>query len=597
MSKKTGSGRHVTLSVRAFTGLGPGGEGRSEAELNIVPGKNGVLTPRPARARLTLGGKPLIIDGSPADAVCAGGELCLLTAAQLLRAGRRIFSPGSTEEPRRLIPFGSSFFILPDGLLVSGDGASVRRAGAVNVCAQAPVVTLSLRDGSSPVIEQESAAPADGSCRIFTGQDGTRRLMKWDSASTRWTDAGPVSVVVSCPGIGVSLRPGDGVVISGSGSADVNGAHILTGASDGTIVFDGLASPGTRKAGTTAARPFPMLENGIFFDERIWGSSPDGSAVIACKRSDPLNFAEVCGGVRVAVDTPGPFTASAVLGGRLFFLKEDGIYRIVKKTSSKNGSTVSAYSYEYIPARGPAASCRRAVAAAGGRLIWPAGAGLVVFDGSGCTAAGLAPDSARELPSPAQKVYEAAFGEPFVPADRAAAACAGESGSLLLFAAQNGAFLTVYDTASGETHITDAPSVVSFVDMNGSLIAVTEQDGGIGFTAMDGSDLPDPAALGGDGWQELGGPRWLAGIPLSERRPGRLTGVSAGVILPEGSFINVFAVAGEDKAVKFFSRTGPLRERAAGRAITAPSGGTAVYICGAGPAGITGLDCETTEEE
>ncbi len=286
--------------------------------------------------------------GAPAgDRVCAaelGGILYALSDGVLYAGSRELLRlDGPQEDERELIPYCGDLLILPDGLRVSPDG-SVAACAATNVCTNV-TVTMSAADGRPLTAASSPSAPGEAKIYYVNG----RAVVKAVDDRGELLETGPVTVTLSAPGIGASLRRGDSIGLSGAGS--LSGRYVLTGASSGAVSFEGFTDL-TTLASARVYRSLPRLRRGVVHDGRIWAGSADGGAVCACPPGDCLDMSGGGDGIKIDVRGGGPFVASFVSAGRLYFAKADGIYEIIKKTASKDASTVTSWTYRLTPTPG-----------------------------------------------------------------------------------------------------------------------------------------------------------------------------------------------------------------------------------------------------
>ncbi len=332
-------------TVRSFFGLNrqPSiGIGEASDEVNLCDEYYPFLCPRREAVRLTDSfGKcrSLTGGGQPSWIVETDGG----TAAKLFYAGRDtglVLTPGE----KQCAAMGTKIVVFPDKAsydTVTGEteylDASFTSADGVSVN-----FTLSRLDGGEYEYDSSPAAPespADGALWCDTSTDPAS-LMKYSATSGVWVAVDSTYVKISTPGIGRAFSEGDGVTVSSSSVASLNGGAVVALCGDDFIVIPGIiTAPSVQTTPVTVERRAPALDFVVEYSNRLWGCrsglSNDGvlvNEIYASALGDAKNWNRFSGLVSdsyaAGVGSDGPFTGAAVFLGYVMFFKERCVHKV-----------------------------------------------------------------------------------------------------------------------------------------------------------------------------------------------------------------------------------------------------------------------------
>ncbi|MCR5042281.1 MAG: hypothetical protein K6C36_09330 [Clostridia bacterium] len=276
---------------------------------------------------------------------------------------------------RSLTAAGDRLFIFPDGLCADPLTAAVERVFRIYTAQSAVACSCRKNDGTA-VTFADPSAPAQGECAVFY-EDGVRTLRSWDAAGGSWVEVCGTTVRLACAGIGEGFSAGDGVTLTGFG--DLDGDRVVTAVTGNYLELEGFTAETGFSAGASIIRPCPELTAPLCADGRLWGADGDGN-VVGSAPGRPGVFLPCAGGVRIRRPTPDAVTGSAVLGDRVWFFTSSSAFCPVKKTASRNGTTVTAWSAKTLALPGPLSG--DTVVRIKNSLFWLSAEGLTEFDGA-----------------------------------------------------------------------------------------------------------------------------------------------------------------------------------------------------------------------
>lgn len=289
-------------------------------------------------------------------------------------------TPAVTSD-RIFVGMGGYMVIFPEKLYINttDEATSVMQSlDAENTTSGNVSVSLCDLDGEAINAPTEKPAnPANGDYWVDTS---TGTLMQWSSASSMWVQIPTTYIAVTSTGIGVGLKKGDGVEISGLAAPSLNGSYIIYAVTDDSIVYTGFLNGAyTQTDPVTVSRKAPDMDFVVEYNNRLWGCSSAKHEIYACKLGDPTNWRCYEGlasdSYAVTVGSPEEFTGAAVLGGNILFFKEDKIIKIFGTAPSN---------FQLIETRVPGISkgSHKSPIVIGNILYYLSERGVMAYDGS-----------------------------------------------------------------------------------------------------------------------------------------------------------------------------------------------------------------------
>jgi hypothetical protein len=184
---------------------------------------------------------------------------------------------------------------------------------------------------------------------------------------------------LSAAGINSGFKQYDGVSISGSNVAVINGSKIIQNIGDGYIIVSakGVAST-TQAAGITISRTVPQMDFLTENNNRVWGCSSAKHEVYASKLGDPFNwncYEGIATDSYIAtIGSDGDFTGAISFGGYVLFFKEDRIHKV-------HGSKPGNFQIYETACRGIAAGSEKSAAIVNETLYYMSRSGIMRYSG------------------------------------------------------------------------------------------------------------------------------------------------------------------------------------------------------------------------
>lgn len=367
--------------------------------LNLTSDNYPVLSTRPRRGtwcRATGGTQDamqgLFAFGSDVlDAVSVNGGIVFCTRDGIYASGNRL--PGILPDRmrRRISPFGKNFFIIPDGAFISESGGSYTFAYAGVSNTVSGEVSIYMSDENSvervpgTVSVNPPAAPLNGDSWLDTSVSPARYRV-YSSASEEWETSESCYVTLSGSQIGISLRKGDTVTVSGCSVSSLNGSKTLVNASAGNVTFCGVSAAASQQNGfICVTRRMPVLDFIVEHNNRLWGcrygENDEGefvNEIYASKLGDALSWF-ACDGISTdsycaSVGCPGEFTGVGKTDGSIVFFKEDYIIKV-------RGSEPSDFQVLTLCAKGIQSGSDRSCVSVNGVLFYKSCEGITAYDG------------------------------------------------------------------------------------------------------------------------------------------------------------------------------------------------------------------------
>ena len=438
------------LAVDQFPGLDrrPGsGAGCMWDMKNLWSGGYPALEVRPKRSVMASLTKPHGFLGREA-LVWVDGTALYINGAQT--------EPVLTDGDKRLVNMGAYLLIWPDKVYINtrdfSDWGSLE-----NTRQTSGEVTFTLcdRDGAAlgdyTVRTYAPGEPETGDLWLDTSRPECV-MRRYDGSA--WLEVENVCTKVSAANIGRGFSAGDGVTLSGCGSSEVNGLHVLQAVGNDWLVVPALCRTlDSQTAVVTALRTVPDMDFVVEQGNRLWGCKygiVGGEAVneiYACKLGDFRNWNSFAGlstdSYAAARGSDGPFTGAAACMGGVVFFKENCMERIYPAAGGGHQIVT-------VPCSGVRRGAERTVAVSDGVVYYLGNDGVYAFDGSMpvCVSRALG-----------DKRYIGGVG-------------GGESGRYWLAAkeAAGTTELLVYDTQRKLWHRQDTVEVMDFVRQDGVML-------------------------------------------------------------------------------------------------------------------------------
>ena len=347
-----------------------------------------------------------------------------------------------TDSPKQLVSMGAYVIIFPDKKYINtADLADFGNLEAEFTSAGTVKFTPVDGDGK-PLIPaytqpEEPEKPENGALWLDTS--GAGALLQWSAGTGMWVSVDNTLVRISCPNMGVSFRPGDGVHLTGV-PAGVETSGVIADCGRDYVTVPGLLErEASLDTPVTVGRYLPLMDMVLECGNRLWGcryglnrAGAVVNEIYASKLGDFRNW-NCFQGVStdsycVSLGNDGPFTGAVQHLGYPVFFREDCIHRLY-------GSTPATFRLQTTPCPGVQQGCSRSLARVGQMLYYKSPTGVCAYDGA--------------VPvTVSQKLG-------VMPCTRAAAGALGDKYYLCIQEEETTGQLWVYDTARGLWHRED----------------------------------------------------------------------------------------------------------------------------------------------
>ena len=364
-----------------------------------------------------------------------------------------------TDGPKQLVSMGAYVIIFPDKKYINT--ADLSDSGNLEAeFTSAGTVKFTPVDGEGkPLIPaytqpEEPEKPENGALWLDTS--GAGALLQWSAGTGMWVSVDNTLVRISCPNMGVSFRPGDGVQLTGV-PAGVETSGVIADCGRDYVTVPGLLERETSlDTPVTVGRYLPLMDMVLECGNRLWGcryglnrAGAVVNEIYASKLGDFRNW-NCFQGVStdsycVSLGADGPFTGAVQHLGYPVFFREDCIHRLY-------GSTPATFRLQTTPCPGVQQGCSRSLARVGQMLYYKSPTGVCAYDGA--------------VPvTVSQKLG-------VMPCTRAAAGALGDKYYLCIQEEETTGQLWVYDTARGLWHREDDTRVRCFCTCRDDLFFV-----------------------------------------------------------------------------------------------------------------------------
>ena len=364
-----------------------------------------------------------------------------------------------TDSPKQLVSMGAYVIIFPDKKYINT--ADLSDSGNLEAeFTSAGTVKFTPVDGDGkPLIPaytqpEEPEKPENGALWLDTS--GAGALLQWSAGTGMWVSVDNTLVRISCPNMGVSFRPGDGVQLTGV-PAGVETSGVIADCGRDYVTVPGLLErEASLDTPVTVGRYLPLMDMVLECGNRLWGcryglnrAGAVVNEIYASKLGDFRNW-NCFQGVStdsycVSLGADGPFTGAVQHLGYPVFFREDCIHRLY-------GSTPATFRLQTTPCPGVQQGCSRSLARVGQMLYYKSPTGVCAYDGA--------------VPvTVSQKLG-------VMPCTRAAAGALGDKYYLCIQEEETTGQLWVYDTARGLWHREDDTRVRCFCTCRDDLFFV-----------------------------------------------------------------------------------------------------------------------------
>lgn len=364
-----------------------------------------------------------------------------------------------TDSPKQLVSMGAYVIIFPDKKYINT--ADLSDSGNLEAeFTSAGTVKFTPVDGDGkPLIPaytqpEEPEKPENGALWLDTS--GAGALLQWSAGTGMWVSVDNTLVRISCPNMGVSFRPGDGVQLTGV-PAGVETSGVIADCGRDYVTVPGLLErEASLDTPVTVGRYLPLMDMVLECGNRLWGcryglnrAGAVVNEIYASKLGDFRNW-NCFQGVStdsycVSLGNDGPFTGAVQHLGYPVFFREDCIHRLY-------GSTPATFRLQTTPCPGVQQGCSRSLARVGQMLYYKSPNGVCAYDGA--------------VPvTVSQKLG-------VMPCTRAAAGALGDKYYLCIQEEETTGRLWVYDTARGLWHREDDTRVRCFCTCRDDLFFV-----------------------------------------------------------------------------------------------------------------------------
>lgn len=364
-----------------------------------------------------------------------------------------------TDSPKQLVSMGAYVIIFPDKKYINT--ADLSDSGNLEAeFTSAGTVKFTPVDGDGkPLIPaytqpEEPEKPENGALWLDTS--GAGALLQWSAGTGMWVSVANTLVRISCPNMGVSFRPGDGVQLTGVPAGVVTSGVIADCGRDYVTVPGLLERETSLDTPVTVGRYLPLMDMVIECGNRLWGcryglnrAGAVVNEIYASKLGDFRNWNCFQGistdSYCVSLGNDGPFTGAVQHLGYPVFFREDCIHRLY-------GSTPATFRLQTTPCPGVQQGCSRSLARVGQMLYYKSPTGVCAYDGA--------------VPVTVSQKLGA------MPCTRAAAGALGDKYYLCIQEEESTGQLWVYDTARGLWHREDDTRVRCFCTCRDDLFFV-----------------------------------------------------------------------------------------------------------------------------
>lgn len=364
-----------------------------------------------------------------------------------------------TDSPKQLVSMGAYVIIFPDKKYINT--ADLSDSGNLEAeFTSAGTVKFTPVDGDGkPLIPaytqpEEPEKPENGALWLDTS--GAGALLQWSAGTGMWVSVDNTLVRISCPNMGVSFRPGDGVQLTGVPAGVMTAGVIADCGRDYVTVPGLLEREASLDTPVTVGRYLPLMDMVLECGNRLWGcryglnrAGAVVNEIYASKLGDFRNW-NCFQGVStdsycVSLGADGPFTGAVQHLGYPVFFREDCIHRLY-------GSTPATFRLQTTPCPGVQQGCSRSLARVGQMLYYKSPTGVCAYDGA--------------VPvTVSQKLGT-------MPCTRAIAGALGDKYYLCIQEEESTGQLWVYDTARGLWHREDDSRVQCFCTCRDDLFFV-----------------------------------------------------------------------------------------------------------------------------
>ena len=364
-----------------------------------------------------------------------------------------------TDSPKQLVSMGAYVIIFPDKKYINT--ADLSDSGNLEAeFTSAGTVKFTPVDGDGkPLIPaytqpEEPEKPENGALWLDTS--GAGALLQWSAGTGMWVSVDNTLVRISCPNMGVSFRPGDGVQLTGV-PAGVETSGVIADCGRDYVTVPGLLErEASLDTPVTVGRYLPLMDMVLECGNRLWGcryglnrAGAVVNEIYASKLGDFRNWNCFQGistdSYCVSLGNDGPFTGAVQHLGYPVFFREDCIHRLY-------GSTPATFRLQTTPCPGVQQGCSRSLARVGQMLYYKSPTGVCAYDGA--------------VPVTVSQKLGA------MPCTRAAAGALGDKYYICFQEEETTGQLWVYDTARGLWHREDDTRVRCFCTCRDDLFFV-----------------------------------------------------------------------------------------------------------------------------
>ena len=364
-----------------------------------------------------------------------------------------------TDSPKQLVSMGAYVIIFPDKKYINT--ADLSDSGNLEAeFTSAGTVKFTPVDGDGkPLIPaytqpEEPEKPENGALWLDTS--GAGALLQWSAGTGMWVSVDNTLVRISCPNMGVSFRPGDGVQLTGVPAGVVTSGVIADCGRDYVTVPGLLEREASLDTPVTVGRYLPLMDMVLECGNRLWGcryglnrAGAVVNEIYASKLGDFRNW-NCFQGVStdsycVSLGADGPFTGAVQHLGYPVFFREDCIHKLY-------GGTPATFRLQTTPCPGVQQGCSRSLVRVGQMLYYKSPTGVCAYDGA--------------VPvTVSQKLG-------VMPCIRASAGALGDKYYICFQEEESTGQLWVYDTARGLWHREDDSCVRCFCTCRDDLFFV-----------------------------------------------------------------------------------------------------------------------------
>lgn len=400
------------------------------------------------------------IHASPArcNGLLAKDSLCWVDGSKFVMNGYET-ELHLTDSPKQLVSMGAYVIIFPDKKYINTADLSDSGNLEAEVTSAGTVKFTPVDGDGKPLIPaytqpEEPEKPENGALWLDTS--GAGALLQWSAGTGMWVSVDNTLVRISCPNMGVSFRPGDGVQLTGV-PAGVMTAGVIADCGRDYVTVPGLLERETSlDTPVTVGRYLPLMDMVLECGNRLWGcryglnrAGAVVNEIYASKLGDFRNWNCFQGlstdSYCVSLGNDGPFTGAVQHLGYPVFFREDCIHRLY-------GSTPATFRLQTTPCPGVQQGCSRSLARVGQMLYYKSPTGVCAYDGA--------------VPvTVSQKLG-------VMPCTRAAAGALGDKYYLCIQEEETTGQLWVYDTARGLWHREDDTRVRCFCTCRDDLFFV-----------------------------------------------------------------------------------------------------------------------------